>query len=181
MASFSFDVIFDAAAEALSRGGWTAKKIGVPRVLLGIARDFKKQGEELFSGELQYRKDMRSGFTARLVGDDEAVVEQSARHSQFIRRGTAGGYKGFPYPVKVWAMEKLGLSPEEAGAVAKSVMVEGTSDILANYYPDGARFFEYPKYLVIENEDKLRRLSDDIGEFVVNYAIVKRMGTFVVN
>lgn len=181
MAIITVDIILDAAARSLlyqNVGQDELEKRVMQPQLVYLAHKLRISAQASLE-PIKYRGDMIQGLASRPEGHNEAVVTQSAAHDVMVRFGTTGPYQGFPVPVKEWAVEKLGLPPERAGAVAAGVMQEGTSKFFERYYgyPPGSRGFDYPAYIVERKElNRIQYTAGRIGELAVRYALGKATG-----
>lgn len=181
MTIISIDIILDAAARSLlyqNVGQDELEQRVMQPQLLYLAHKLRISARTEL-GPIKYRGDMIRGLGSRKEGRNQAVVTQAATHDPMVRFGTTGPYQGFPMPVKEWAVEKLGLSLEQAGAVAASVMQEGTSKFFESFYgyPPGSRGFDYPAYLVEKKEQqRIQYSAGRIGELAIRYALGKATG-----
>lgn len=181
MTNITVDVIFDDATRHLMREFASEEELErhvMQPNLMQLAFKMKVSGRQELGPPIKYHGDMQRGLLSKKQGVSEVVIMQMAPHGEMVRFGTEGPYEGFPVPVKTWAEQKLGLSPEDAGAVARKVQMEGTSRFFEDYYPEGARGFNYPEYLVKEKErDSIDRAAEKMGEHAVAYALGKAMGS----
>jgi hypothetical protein len=180
MATLTVQIIFDRAALSLLNWAGQAEleRQVIQPELVHLANKLMDSAREELGPPIRYHGDMERGLGARREGTSEAVVTQTALHDQFVRDGTAGPYKGFPVPVKTWAMTKLGLPPEQAGAIATRVQQYGTSDFFErHYYPIGHRGFKYAEYIVVQKElDEIQQAAMRIGALALQYALGKVRG-----
>jgi hypothetical protein len=151
------------STSTLNRGAITPAMRDIADKILKTLRDF-------FSGGIKYTGEMAAGFDRQDIGPSTIAITQSAEHEKFIREGTTGPYKAFPGPVVTWAEKKLGVTRDEAFAIATSVMNEGTADFFVSLYPVGERRFEYGEWAVeVEHKKDIDKWAQSVGGAVVEF------------
>jgi hypothetical protein len=177
MTILTIDIIFDQAALNLiyqNVGQIELERRVMQPELARLAWKLELSARGELDAPIKYHGDMQRGLSGRKQGNSQVVITQSAGHDIPVRFGTSGPYQGFPVPVKTWAMEKLGLSAERAGAIAKMVEREGTSRFFEGYYPVGGRGFDYPEYIVKEKElQRIQQAGGQMGVLAIRYALGK--------
>jgi hypothetical protein len=172
---FLFKIIKDAAAFRLGHFNFTASKLNKQTIMPAIeeyADALIETMQEYFNGDIRYQGDMADGFGKKKLSNTSLAITQSALHEQFIRRGTKGPYKGFPYPVVKWAEQKLNYSNADARKVAGSIMQKGTSEWFRRYPPFGEPRFEYPEAAIKDTEKEYRDLVNRLGSAIVRWITV---------
>lgn len=177
MVNLLVKVIMDGAAQALRDMGFSEKQVKentITPVFEELGYKLSGSMSDEFSTDLLYSGDMASGFFVRVNDDKDVEIVTYTDHDIYIRKGTKGPYKGFPSPVREWAIFKLGVPEDEATAIAFSVMKSGTSDKMSEKYPEGRRLFQYPKYIVEEKERAtIERSPAVIAGLTISYALGK--------
>ena len=163
----------DQAAQRIAHTSWTTTMVNrdvITPAMRDIADKIIETLKKEFDGPIKYAGTMAGGFSTVDVNASTIGIAQSARHEKFIREGTAGPYKGFPWPVVTWATVKLGKTKREGFAIAKSIQAHGTAKTFVPLHPAGEPRFEYAEWAVeVKHKRDLDKWSKSIGGALVTY------------
>lgn len=161
---------FKELQNALTQVARTTPAIVHPE-LRNLGERLARATQQVIDAKFSWHKRLSGSVKVDDVSDKEVDVVEDGDRGKWIRYGTRGSDKKPPPNSELveWCETKLGIPPSESYSVAIAIRRYGTLSPNRGHYPTGWRGYEYPEYIVMENQPLIQQYADRMGSLLVKY------------